>query len=223
MEADGPWRSEGRAPTPEDARKRALTLYTAARSNLDMVYRSLLKEQKHCAYEQVTISEHVRGTWVVPEVLLGNRVVLYLHGGGLVWGSVESVGKIGMAPRLARSLKSRLLFVEYRLLPEVTVTDAIDDCLAAYKWLLEQGYGSAQVLVAGEASGGFLALWTMLKIRDGGLPPPAAVIALSPYTDFTLSGATARTQEYASRCLLSIGVSPSLKGEGFASKRGVIW
>ena len=71
----------------------------------------------------------------------------------------------------------------------------MDDTLAAYRWLLEQGLLPADILIVGESAGGGLCLASLLAIRDEGLPLPAAGVALSPWTDLTCSGESYRTNE----------------------------
>ena len=85
------------------------------------------------------------------------------------------------------------LLYEYRLAPEHPFPAGMDDTLAAYRWLLEQGVLPADILIVGESAGGGLCLASLLAIRDAGLPLPCAGVALSPWTDLTCSGESYRT------------------------------
>jgi acetyl esterase/lipase len=115
----------------------------------------------------------------------GAPIVLYLHGGGYVFGS----------PRTHRSLVSRLshvtglaaLSLDYRLPPEATLPAPTEDALAAYRELLDEGRDPGQIVVAGDSAGGNLALSLALHAAEAGLPRPAALVLLSPWADLSLS------------------------------------
>ncbi|MDO8185722.1 alpha/beta hydrolase [Conexibacter sp. JD483] len=112
-------------------------------------------------------------------------IVLYLHGGGYVFGS----------PRTHRSLVSRIshvtgmaaLSLDYRLPPEATLPAPTEDALAAYRELLDAGRDPSRIVVAGDSAGGNLALSLALHAAEAGLPRPAALVLLSPWADLSLS------------------------------------
>jgi acetyl esterase/lipase len=68
----------------------------------------------------------------------------------------------------------------------------VDDCLAAYRWLLDRGYRERPLALAGDSAGGSLSLVTMMRARDAGLPLPDCAVLLSPSTDLTMSAPSAR-------------------------------
>ena len=78
--------------------------------------------------------------------------------------------------------------VDYRLAPEFPFPAALNDSITAYQWLLNQGYDSQQIIMAGDSAGGGLTLATLIAARERGLPLPASVVLLSPWTDLTGSG-----------------------------------
>jgi acetyl esterase/lipase len=124
----------------------------------------------------------VEGLWAVPEEPTAGRVVQYLHGGGYVSGSSASHRRLG--GHLARATGARVLLVDYARAPERPHPGALEDSVAVYRWLLESGTAApGELAVAGDSSGGGLALATALKARDSGLPLPAAVAALSAWAD----------------------------------------
>jgi epsilon-lactone hydrolase len=125
----------------------------------------------------------VESWWVRAPGVSEEATVLYLHGGGFVVGSVAS--HADLLGRLSRSSGAQLLGVDYRLLPEHPFPAALDDALAAYRWLVAEGL--APVLVAGNSSGACLALSAALAIRDSEEPPPVALALLSPWVDMTVS------------------------------------
>lgn len=121
--------------------------------------------------------------WVMPQNCLTDKVLLYLHGGGFVFGLTSQHLKIGAY--LAQTLRARVLMVEYRLAPDHPFPAALDDCVTAYRWLLKQNVRAENVAVAGDSAGGNLTVTMLLKLRDNGDRLPAAAACLSPVTDLT--------------------------------------
>jgi acetyl esterase/lipase len=117
------------------------------------------------------------------------RVILYFHGGAFVARSPAL--HAAMVARCCAPLAARALMVDYRLAPEHLYPAASDDCHRAYRWLLAQGYGPDQIVMGGDSAGGNLALATLHRIKAAGEPMPACAFLLSPFVDFTLSGASA--------------------------------
>jgi monoterpene epsilon-lactone hydrolase len=118
-----------------------------------------------------------------------DRVLIFLHGGGFEFGSVRSDGEL--AARLGRAGGMRVLFPEYRLAPENHFPAAIDDVIAAYRWLrTDQGLGASSIAVAGDSAGGGFAVALLVALRDAGEELPAAAVLMSPTVDLTSSGAS---------------------------------
>ncbi|MGO9960093.1 MAG: alpha/beta hydrolase [Solirubrobacteraceae bacterium] len=132
----------------------------------------------------------VPAQWLTAPGADAGRVLLFLHGGGYELGSVRSDGEL--AARLGRVSGMRVLFLEYRLAPEHPFPAAIDDVLAAWRWLrTDQGLSASGVAVAGDSTGGGLTVALLLATRDAGEPlPAAAVLIMSPTVDLTGSGAS---------------------------------
>lgn len=120
------------------------------------------------------------------------RTVLYFHGGGYFFCSLDTHRPIGAY--LARTAQARLLSVDYRMAPEHVFPAAVDDAVAWWKELLHQGTRPSEVVFAGDSAGGGLALACMVAARDQGLPVPAAAVLFSPWTDLSCSGETMRTK-----------------------------
>jgi len=131
----------------------------------------------------------VDAEWVIAPNAKSNRRLLYLHGGGYVMGSAKSHRPI--TSRLSEISNSAVLAINYRLMPENSRMAGIEDCRTAYAWLFEngpEGRSKANTLiVAGDSSGGNLALSTVAWARDAGLRAANAVVTLSPQTDATLA------------------------------------
>jgi monoterpene epsilon-lactone hydrolase len=116
-------------------------------------------------------------------------VLLFLHGGGYEFGSVRSDGEL--AARLGRAGGMRVLFLEYRLAPEHPFPAAIDDVLAAWRWLrTDEGVSAGSMAVAGDSAGGGLSVALLVATRDAGEALPAAAVLMSPTVDLTSSGAS---------------------------------
>jgi epsilon-lactone hydrolase len=133
----------------------------------------------------------VPAEWVAVEGS-GDAVVLYLHGGGYCIGSLNT--HRGMAARVAGACGARALNVDYRLAPEHPHPAAVDDAVAAYRWLLGTGVAPGSVAVGGDSAGGGLVVATLLALRDGGDPLPAAGFCMSPWVDLTCTGGTFETK-----------------------------
>ncbi len=124
-----------------------------------------------------------------PESQAG-RYILYLHGGGYVTGSPALYRHITW--RIAAAARSQLIAINYRLAPEHPFPAAIDDAAAAWQALLTEGVDPRRCTIMGDSAGGGLALALALKLRDGGGLQPAAVVALSPWTDLAMTGQSCR-------------------------------
>jgi epsilon-lactone hydrolase len=129
----------------------------------------------------------VDGEWIVPADA-PHKAILYFHGGGFRIGSVAS--HRDLIAQIAEASGCRILAINYRLAPEHRFPAALDDCLAAYSYLLGQGIKPANIAFAGDSAGGNLVLATMLALRDRGLPLPVAGVLMSPWTDLAATGAS---------------------------------
>jgi monoterpene epsilon-lactone hydrolase len=124
--------------------------------------------------------------WITTPGVNTERVICYLHGGGYVLGSINTHRE--MASRLSRAAKARVLILDYRRAPEHPFPAAVDDSIAAYRWLLSVGVNPARLVIAGESAGGGLTIATLVALRDAGEPLPAAGICLSPWVDLECLG-----------------------------------
>lgn len=128
----------------------------------------------------------VKAEWIDAPAAESDRVVIYLHGGGYVMGSVNSHRDI--CERYSQAAQARVLGLDYRLAPEHPFPAALDDTLAAYLWVLEQGISPERVALAGDSAGGGLTFSALISLRDRGLPMPACATPLSPWVDFEGTG-----------------------------------
>jgi epsilon-lactone hydrolase len=138
---------------------------------------------------------------------LPNRYLLYLHGGAYVAGSPALYRHFTW--RIAEATRSTLLAIEYRLAPEHPFPAALTDAVAAYRWLLAHAADPKGLAIIGDSAGGGLALATLMKIRDQGLPLPATAVAMSPWTDLALTGASLRLNAKVD-CMVNSEEMPSI-------------
>jgi acetyl esterase len=114
--------------------------------------------------------------------------VAYFHGGGWVQGDLET--HHGLCARLAQHAGALVVAVDYRLAPEHKFPAAVEDCLAAYRWLRERGRDigadSARVAVAGDSAGGNLSAVVSQLAASGGTPVPTCQALIYPAVDFAL-------------------------------------
>jgi acetyl esterase/lipase len=129
--------------------------------------------------------------WIVPEGSPDDRVLLYVHGGGYVLCSMRTHSKL--VGHIAKAAGVKALNVDYRLAPEHPHPAAVNDSVAAYEWLLDQGYKPQNIAIAGDSAGGGLTIATLLALRDRGLPLPATAVPLSPWVDLEGTGDTMKT------------------------------
>ncbi|MEU2375230.1 alpha/beta hydrolase [Streptomyces misionensis] len=112
--------------------------------------------------------------------------ILYFHGGSFLLGSPETA--LCLTANLVVRTRIRALSLDYRLAPEHPFPAAVEDCLAAYRALLDAGEDPGRIVFAGDSAGGGLTVTTCLAARDAGLPLPAAIVAFSPGLDATRTG-----------------------------------
>lgn len=125
--------------------------------------------------------------WTTPDGLETRGTILYLHGGGYFEGSIATHRRLVAALCLAAG--TRGLSVGYRLAPEHRFPAAVDDAVAAYRWLItEGGEDPARVIVAGDSAGGGLTFAALIALRDAGVPMPAGGFGISPWTDLAATG-----------------------------------
>lgn len=131
------------------------------------------------------------GMWARPKGAAEDRVVLCMHGGGFVGGSMYSHRKL--FGHLAKAAGVRALSFDYHLTPAHTHPRQVDDATAVYAWLLDQGVSARHVAFAGDSSGGGLAITTQLRARQLGLPLPASTMLFSPWVDMEVTGESYET------------------------------
>ena len=141
---------------------------------------------------ETTSAGGVPADWVSAPGADPSRRMLYMHGGGYTMGSAASHRRI--SGDLSRAAGCVVLNLDYRLAPEAPFPAAVEDAVAAYNWMLQNGPAgaapAADTFIAGDSAGGGLALATLMALRDAGDPLPSAAVTLSAYTDLAVTGST---------------------------------
>ena len=116
-------------------------------------------------------------------------VIIQLHGGGYVGAFRKQYEQMaGLYSEVGKG--ATVVSVDYRVAPEYPFPAALDDAMAAYDWVLEQGYSPDQIVLAGDSAGGGLAMALCHTLKSRWRKLPAGIIAMSPWTDLTGSGSS---------------------------------
>jgi acetyl esterase/lipase len=142
-------------------------------------------EALHASFAPPDVPVRAVSAGGVPSLLLDGdepaATILYLHGGGYIMGS--AFGYRHLCGALAVAAGAAALVPDYRLAPEHPFPAAVDDAIAAYRWLLDRGTPPGRIAVAGDSSGGGLTVSLLLALRREGLPQPAGAVLLCPGLD----------------------------------------
>ena len=202
----------GEPPALPGNPRRETSVSTEQRENLEAILRqsafpfdSDVSEQRRLLREltsaqplpaDVTVTAAALGGVPTAEITIDGieprHVVLYFHGGVYVIG--DAFQAADLASQVGRRTHAKVISVDYRLAPEHPYPAAVDDALAAYQALLDNGTAPSDIAFVGESAGGGLAVATLVNARDHGLALPAAAFVMSPYVDLTLAGATMETK-----------------------------
>ena len=128
----------------------------------------------------------VAAEWISTPGVAQDRVVMYLHGGGYVIGSMRT--HRSPLSYLSRVSDARVLGLNYRLAPEHPFPAAVEDSVAAYRWLLADGVSPQRIVIGGDSCGGGLTIATLVALNYFGDPLPAAGISHSGWTDLAHTG-----------------------------------
>jgi acetyl esterase/lipase len=159
---------------------------SARRARLDEVFGSFPLADG--ARAETVDAGGVAAEWTATPSADPSRVILYIHGGGYVSGSIAS--HRSMVSHLGLAAGARTLALGYRLAPEAPFPAACDDVLAGYRFLLDSGIAPGSIVIAGDSAGGGLTMATMLALRAGAGPLPAGGFVISPWVDLENAGAT---------------------------------
>jgi len=156
-------------------------------------FAALLSAKKDIQFEDIQIDD-MHAEWVRVNHPHGKKtVILYCHGGGYSTGS--SIYARAITTKLAVATSMDVLCFDYRLAPEHPYPAQLQDVEKAWDYLMLQGYGAGNVIVAGDSAGGNLALILTLLLKQNMRMLPKALLLLSPWTDLTGSGKSHQNKE----------------------------
>ena len=165
-------------------------------------------------HEDVTVAG-LPAEWTRTPDSRPDAAILHLHGGGYVLGSPRTTRSVTAG--LARHTGLPVLVPDYRLAPEHPFPAAIEDAVAAYSWLTDQGLDPGRIVISGDSAGGGLTMALLVSLRDRGLPLPAGAIGISPMLDLTLSSASIdanlATDPQVTRAFLQLAVGHYLPAD----------
>ncbi|MEU1549852.1 alpha/beta hydrolase [Nocardia sp. NPDC005745] len=153
---------------------------------------SITKQPEDVVLEKAVVGG-VPAEWSSTPGAESTSVLLYLHGGGFYFGSAAS--HRGLVTNLGALAGVRTLTLEYRLAPEHRFPSPIEDAVAGYRDLLDQGLEPARIAVAGDSAGGGLLISMLVAAREAGLPLPGAAVCFSPWVDMMFEGDSMRTNQ----------------------------
>ncbi len=145
--------------------------------------------------------DNMYAEWIEPANTTKDKVILYFHGGMYLCGSPQA--HRNHVAKFVKGLNIPALVFDYRLAPENPFPAALDDAVSAYEYLLQQGINAENIIWIGDSAGGGLCLATLLAVKDKSIDLPFCAVAMSPWTDLTLSGETHNTKKNV--CLSPIG------------------
>jgi epsilon-lactone hydrolase len=151
----------------------------------DEAWGYLTTEPREVDYLEIEV-DGLPAMWAVPRHSVRDRVLLCIHGGGFVSGSIYTHRK--MFGHLAKAAGVRALMVEYHHAPGHLHPTQVAEATAAYRWLLDQGVPAGQIAFAGDSCGAGLAITAQLLARQRDLPLPAAALLVSPWVDMAATG-----------------------------------
>ncbi len=128
----------------------------------------------------------VPAMWAIPKDSAEDRVILSIHGGGFVTGSIYTHRKL--FAHIAKAIGARALIVDFGRSPEHIHPGPVDDVVVSWRWLLNQGLNPGHVVFSGDSAGGGLSIMAQLRARDQGLPKPAGTLLMSPWVDMCVEG-----------------------------------
>jgi epsilon-lactone hydrolase len=168
-------------------RMRALTSVDVARRRLQFMSRFVPRPPRGTTTVAIDAGG-VAAERVATPASRPDRHILYLHGGSYLVGWPALYRDLTW--RIASACRATVLCIAYRLAPEHPFPAALDDAVTAYRWLLARGADPRHVAFMGDSAGGGLVFATLLRLRDEGAALPAAAVAVSPWTDLALGGAS---------------------------------
>lgn len=149
-------------------------------------------EPEGVTYKNETIGG-VPGILAMPLGAEATQILIFFHGGGFALGSASSHRKL--AAHIAKAAGVHAFVLDFRLAPEHKFPAQLEDGVAVFRALIDQGYRPGDITPIGDSAGGNLAISTVFELMDAGLPLPAQVITISPWLNMENNGVTIETND----------------------------
>lgn len=177
----------------------------------DLVERRKLTDERGLAYglasdvkvEKIS-ANGVAAEWTSTPGVARDAAILYAHGGGYLFGSLDSHRHL--VAELGRAANTVALALDYRLAPEHPFPAPVEDAVAAYRFLLAQGFKPKRIAIAGDSAGGGLVVAAMVAIREAGLAQPGRGWCLSPWIDMEALGGSMESKAAADPMVQKAGI-----------------
>jgi len=154
---------------------------------------------------EIATAGGIAAEWITAVGAGSERTIYWLHGGGYCIGSINT--HRGLLARISGASGARALAIDYRLAPEHPFPAAVEDAVAAYRWLLSTGVDPAQVIIGGDSAGGGLTVATLVALKEAGEPMPGAAACISPWTDLALTGESLISKADADPMITNDGIT----------------
>jgi len=140
----------------------------------------IFKPDKSITFESLDIND-IKAQWIIPRHYNENRIILYIHGGGYIAGSINS--HKDLASRIAKAANAKILIFNYRLAPEHPFPAGLEDVQAVYQWLIKKHHENSNISLVGDSAGAGLALALLSGLLVKKSPLPKCSVLISPWID----------------------------------------
>ncbi len=150
-------------------------------------YRTLLEKSAAAFKPDASIKTNpfmidtIEAQWLCPENHNSRRIILYVHGGGFIAGSINS--HRDLASRIAKACDAKVLIFNYRLAPEHPFPEGLTDVRTVYEWLADQFREIHNIILMGDSAGAGLSLSLLAGLLSDQLPLPICCVLISPWID----------------------------------------
>lgn len=169
------------------------------RRYMDFVPKISNRKISNVQFDRITSGTGVNAVSALAVGETSPQVVLYIHGGGFVFGSADAYKKF--VSKITARLGIQAIIPDYALAPEHPFPAGFNDVLNSYVALLDQGYSGKDIALMGDSAGGNLLLAALAEMPKRDIPQPACAVAFTAQTDFTFQG-TSLLNNRKSDCVL---------------------
>ncbi len=152
---------------------------------------SVFRPHKGVKEQKVTMASSMEAAWLEPSEYDGKTIILYIHGGGFIAGSINT--HRDLASRIAMAASAKTLLFNYRLAPEHPFPCGFEDVKAIYMEVADLCSNSHNICIAGDSAGACLGLALLADLASSNLPMPEAAAFISPWADLECRGRSHET------------------------------